>query len=188
MRNILLSILIVTLYGCSSNPIQSCKGDSSLPATLAKGFEPTKDNQLRGKALGDPGEGKLCQGQVYESKSDAKFPIILYRAWNSTNPKSKFGNWWTFQKPTGKISTYRFDYELCYQWSPLDKLVKCELKPKMKVVVGTGQSAECSKYLIYGVSGEKQVYIGGDADGDTSESVTNCSVSDSEFSWTVSTN
>jgi hypothetical protein len=190
MRNIVLPILTVALYGCSSYPIEKgtastvhlCLGISDLRASLANKFQPIQDEQLLGEALGKAERDKLCQGQVYKSKADSQ--IVLFRAWNSTNPNGKFGKWWTFQRPTGRISTYRSDYEVCYQWSPLDKLVRCtpkpdmKLKPDMKIVVGTGQSAECLEYLTYLVSDKQQIYI-----GDASTSVTSCSVYDGEFSW-----
>jgi len=184
MKNILATILIITFYGCSSYPIekdlritaQQCLGNSDLPEYLTSEFQQIDDGQLLNEALGSPKKGKLCQGQVYRSKEDSN--ITVFRAWNSTNPNSKFGKWWAFQKPAGKISKYRSEYEICYQWSPLDKLVRCTLKPGTKVVVGTGQSAECSEYLTYPVSDKKQIYI-----DDASLSLTNCTLFDGEFSW-----
>jgi len=107
-------------------------GSSNLPENLANKFEKIEDKELLNEALGLPNKGKLCQGQVYKSKADTQ--ITIFRAWNSTNPNSKFGKWWAFQKPTGKISTYRSEYEICYQWSPLDKLVSCILKPEVKLL------------------------------------------------------
>ncbi len=186
MRNIFVSILILALYGCVSYPIekenqitdtaQVCLGSSNLPENLASKFEALDDNQLLYEALGGPSEGKLCQGKAYKSKKDAQ--ITIYRAWNSTNPSSKFGKWWAFQEPSGKISQYRSEYEICYQWSPLDKLVSCTLKSDTKVVVGTGQSATCSKYLTYPVSVKQQIYI-----DDASISLINCTTFNGEFSW-----
>ena len=186
MRNILFSLFILTLYGCSSYQVKkdtqnteiarSCLGSTNLPENIATHFEPIKDMLLLNEALGTPNKGKLCHGQVYKSKEDSN--ITLFRAWNSTNSNSKFGKWWAFQKPAGKISTYRSEYEICYQWSPLDKLVSCTLKPNVKVVVGTGQSAECSEYLTYEVSDKQQIYI-----EDASLSLTNCTLFDGEFSW-----
>jgi len=186
LKNILFSILILTFYGCSSYPIekdtqnpeaaQSCLGATTLPENIATHFEPIKDMPLLNEALGAPNKGKLCHGQVYKSKEGSN--ITLFRAWNSTNPNSKFGKWWAFQEPSGKVSTYRSEYEICYQWSPLDKLVSCTLKPNIKVVVGTGQSAECSEYLTYEVSDKQQIYI-----EDASLSLTNCTLFDGEFSW-----
>ena len=184
MRNALSFVLILTLAGCTSYPIEKgnqinglpCAGNADLPETFAGKFEAVEDPDLLNQALGSPNQGKLCHGQVYQSKENAR--ITLFRAWNSTNPNSKFGKWWAFQEPAGKVSTYRSEYEICYQWSPLDMLVTCTLKPQTKVVVGTGQSAVCSEYLTYPVSETKQIYI-----ADPTQSVSDCKVSSGEFNW-----
>lgn len=185
MRNLLVSVLLLTLYGCSSYQTQSgventtdtqCVGSTQLPDQIAQHFEAIDDTVLLESALGDQNEGKLCQGQVYRSKENSS--VVFFRAWNSTNQNSQFGQWWAFNQPAGKVAQYRSDYEICYQWSPLDKLVKCTLKPNTKVVVGTGQSALCSEYLSYAVSAQQQIYI-----EDASESLMNCTVFDGVFSW-----
>ncbi len=177
---------MLTFYGCASYQIESeihnseaeqiCIGSTKLPDDIASNFEPIDDTPLLKEALGDPKKGKLCQGQAYISKKSSN--IIIFRAWNSTNPNSKLGKWWAFTKPTGKISTYRSEYEICYQWSPLDKLVSCTLIPNTKVIVGNGQSTQCSEYLEYPVSEKLQIYI-----NNASLSLTNCTVFDGEFSW-----
>ncbi|CAG34973.1 hypothetical protein [Desulfotalea psychrophila] len=184
--SVVVGLLGITLYGCASVPLekkdqliaaaQSCLGSVDLPEGFSGKFELVEDAQLLGEALGAPNKGKLCQGRVYKSNKDGQ--IIIYRAWNSTNPNSKFGKWWAFQAPTGEIAQYRSGYEICYQWSPLDTLVSCTLKPESKVVVGTGQSAECSEYLSYPVSARQQIYI-----EDASASVTDCITLKGEFSW-----
>ena len=186
MRNILVIALVLTLSGCAQvpgdNQVQEvnseniCSGSSVLPDTIAYKFEAIADEPLLNKALGNPLKGALCQGQVYQSKKDSE--IILYRAWNSTNPNSKFGQWWAFNKPLGEIAKYRSDYEICYGWSPLDKLVSCTLKAETKVVVGTGQSAECSEYLTYPASDKQQIYM-----EDPAGSLVDCTVYTGEFSW-----
>lgn len=186
VRNVtLVSMLLFALYGCASPLIEqpapytaksSCAGSSDLPSGLVNKFEPVENEQLLSEALGEAKQGKLCQGRVYKSKADAD--IAIFRAWNSTNPNSEFGKWWAFQKPAGKVSAYRSDYEICYQWSPLDKLVRCRLKPGTEVVVGTGQSAECSEYLTYPISDKQQIYI-----DDASMAVAGCVVFDGEFKW-----
>ena len=186
MKNILVAVSVLTLFSCANYQVESetqqmdseelCIGNSSLPENIVDEFDLIDDEVLLNKTLGKPEKGKLCQGQVYKSKKDSQ--IVIYRAWNSTNPNSKFGKWWAFQKPTGDISKYRSDYEICYQWSPLDKLVSCTLKADTKVVVGTGQSAECSEFLTYPVSNKQQVYI-----DDASNSLTNCTTFKGEFSW-----
>lgn len=186
MKNILITVSFLALLGCAHSdvatttlPVEhsvSCLGDVNLPEAIANNFDAVDDDALLSKTLDKPENGKLCQGQVYKSKDDTQ--ITIYRAWNSTNPGSKLGKWWAFDKPAGKTSKYRSDYEICYQWSPLDKMVSCTLKADTKIVVGTGQSAKCSEYLTYPVSSEQQVYI-----DDAQDSVLNCTTFDDEFSW-----
>jgi hypothetical protein len=184
MKRIAFLLALTLLIGCSAHVVQkktesgvqNCLGNTEMPAELEDSFEPVEDKSLLNLALGKPNEGKLCWGQVYQSKEDSK--VTVYRAWNSTNPNSKMGNWWAFQKPNGKVSLYRYEYEICYQWSPLDKLDCCTLKPGVKIVVGTGQSAKCSQYLTYPTSEQKQIYI-----KDASESVIDCTVYDLIFNW-----
>ncbi|MEI8634178.1 hypothetical protein P4S72_23310 [Vibrio sp. PP-XX7] len=158
---------IILLSGCVSTDMSAeketvtadavCPGTTQLPEGLGGAFEAVNDPVLLAKALGEPEKGKLCQGQVYQSKAATQ--VRLFRAWNSTNPQSQFGQWWAYQMPAGDVATYRSDYEICYQWSPLDVMVRCTLKPNTKVVVGTGQSAKCSEYLTYPTSVKQQVYI-----------------------------
>lgn len=186
MKKILTTISFAAVLGCAHSDVEttlapvslsvSCLGELNLPEAMSNSFDPVSDEKLLGKTLGEPGKGKLCQGQVYKSKADTQ--ITVYRAWNSTNPGSQFGKWWAFDKPTGKTSKYRLDYEICYQWSPLDKMVSCTLKTDTKIVVGTGQSAKCSEYLTYPVSSKQQIYI-----DDAQNSVENCTVFDDEFNW-----
>lgn len=153
-----------------------CIGTTSLPDELAGKFKPVTDDELLTRSYGKPGAGRLCEGAVYELKQDADF--LVYRAWNSTNPKSHYGNWWAYTKPVGKISEYRRDYEICYKWSPLDKLTRCTLKKGAKVVIGTGQSAVCSEYLTYPVSETQQIYI-----ENAKEQMLGCEDSDAVFEW-----
>lgn len=135
----------------------NCADSVELPREFADLFEELNDETLLKTALGKPTEGKLCQGKVYRVKPDAR--VTLYRAWNSTNENSRFGQWWAFSQPLGNVARYRSDYEICYQWSPLDKMTQCTFTADTKVVVGTGQSATCSAYLSYPVSPVLQVFI-----------------------------
>lgn len=184
MKRILLSAFPIVLFGCSSYPVpavntasvQECRGSVELPKVLNSQFEPADDKALLEDSLGTQDMGKLCQGKVYISKRDSH--VKIYRAWNSTNPNSRFGNWWSFNKPTGLISQYRKNYEICYQWSPLDKMISCTLKPGTEIVVGNGQSAECSEYLTYPTSGKQQLYI-----ADATNAVTDCTEYDGTMNW-----
>ncbi|KJY75210.1 hypothetical protein [Vibrio nigripulchritudo] len=187
MKNAIFGLSVLMLAGCASQPQSTdtattdlnssqCVGSVDLPVRLAPYFETVEDEALLNSALGAPEEGKLCQGKVYQSKAGTQ--VTLYRAWNSTNPYSQFGQWWAYDLPAGKVAKYREDYEICYQWSPLDKLVTCELKAGTKVVIGTGQSAKCSEYLTYDVSESQQVYI-----ENSQDVVANCAVKDGILVW-----
>ena len=135
MKHLLLSGLMIALYGCVSHPVSiqglatelaaSCLGSASLPHNFENKFEAIDNRQLLNEALGGTDEGKLCQGQVYRSKEASQ--VTVFRAWNSANPNSEFGNWWAFEKPSGEIAKYRSDYEIWYQWSSMDKLIRCTL-------------------------------------------------------------
>ncbi|MCB2264449.1 MAG: hypothetical protein LGR52_16155 [Candidatus Thiosymbion ectosymbiont of Robbea hypermnestra] len=180
MKSPLIFLSLVSLYGCAAlvveQPPGACPGSVKLAAERFAAFEPIEDPALLNAALGAPKEGGLCQGQVYKVKENAR--VTLYRVWNSTNPESRLGKWWALDRPEGKVTEYRTDYDICYQWSPLDKLTHCEFTAGTKVVIGTGQSAECSQYLTYPSSSVQQVYL-----EQATESVANCRDYDALFRW-----
>lgn len=163
----------------ASQEIILCKGDTSLPDEWAGKLTPISDPEKEKQALELPGKGGLCIAQAYQV--NANTDLTIYRAWNSTNPNSRLGQWWASARPSGLVSEYREDFEICYQWSPLDKLVSCKLAPGSKVVIGTGQSAVCSEYLTYPVSAAKQIFIL-DAGNKTSE----CEDFDAVMGWVTS--
>jgi len=177
MKRIVIALFSLTLCGYGSAfANDTCVGTVDVPAEFAVQFNPAEDDALLKTALGAPNTGSLCQGKVYAViGSDAE--VTVFRAWNSTNPGSRLGKWWAFYRPNGKTSQYRSDYEICYQWSPLDKLTQCKLKAGTKVVVGTGQSATCSQYLTYPTSAAKQIYL------DNSSAVYDCKDYDLVFKW-----
>lgn len=155
---------------------QVCLGSVAPPANWANLLLAVDDQTLLNNALGEAGKGKLCQGKVYQVKPDQQ--LTIYRAWNSTNPGSQFGQWWAASQPSGKVAIYREQYEICYQWSPLDKMTQCTLKAGSKLVIGNGQSAVCSQYLTYPVSASQQLYI------ENAQALTDaCTTFDAVFSW-----
>jgi hypothetical protein len=164
------------LQGCANRP-PACPGSTALPAALASQFEPLTDAKLLTKALGGPGQGGLCLGQVYQAKADSK--VVLFRAWNSDHTGTWQGHWWAFDKPEGRISSYRENYAICYQWTPLDMLVQCRLRPGAKVVVGPGQSMECPQQRPYHqASATLQVFV-----ADVPSTMDDCSSMTGMFSW-----
>ena len=154
-----------------------CAGDMELPVELSRKFTAVSDPELLAQSIGEANEGKLCQGQVYVAKQNTQ--VMLFRAWNGSNPASELGNWWALKSPRGQISDYRRDYQICYQWSPLDKMTLCSLKAGAKVVVGTGQSTTCSEYLEYPTSAKKQVYV-----VNAEANLFDCNSYNAEFNWT----
>ncbi|KZN69181.1 hypothetical protein [Pseudoalteromonas luteoviolacea] len=120
------------------------------------------------------GQGGLCTAQVFVATED----VTIWRAWNSEYNGSKLGKWWTFNKPLGSISKYRRENVICPSYSPLDMLVSCKLKAGTEVVIGPGQSAQCSEYFTYPASKTNQIYV-----ADAKNSVTECQTYDGRFSW-----
>ncbi|WP_111977767.1 hypothetical protein [Algibacillus agarilyticus] len=193
MRLLMLGLISTTLTACvltnestisthglitenepETQVTQACIGSVGLPAHLKNSMVKAQDTTLLNNSIGEPNAGKLCQGQVYETTQ----AITLFRAWNSTNPNSQLGRWWAHSKPTGLVADYRQDYEICYQWSPLDVMSTCTLKAGVKVVLGTGQSAQCSEYLTYPVSDAQQIYI-----ENASELLEKCETKQGVFAW-----
>ena len=188
MKNLAIVLSLFLLQACSTlnttkgvdvknTTIQSavvCEGNADLPVELKGKFVEVTDDALLAKALGEPDKGGLCVAKVYQSTEK----VALYRAWNSTNTNSELGQWWAAEVPKGKVSEYRSDYEICYQWSPLDVMSSCTLDEGVKVVIGTGQSAKCSDYLSYGVSSKKQVFV-----VNAKDAILACETFDGEFSW-----
>lgn len=162
--------------------VVECKGDTQLPVALLGKLDIATDPALLANAIRKPGEGGLCQGQVYQVKAGET--ITVYRIWNSRNNYSKTGRWWVPTQPLGNERSYRDDFGICYTWSPLDKLLKCQLKAGTKVVVGSGQSVSCPpannhpKTYVIPASAQKQLYI-----ENAKEAVVNCVEFDNEFSW-----
>ena len=160
-----------------SAPIaDACIGSNSLPAQVASAFVEVQDAALLAQAVQPPTKGGLCQAKVYQSTA----PVMIYRAWNSTNPGSRIGSWWAFEKASGSVAQYRRDYEICTQYSPLDTLTQCKLKAGSLIVVGTGQSAQCDQYLTYPASASRQIYMPKDK---ANVAVDNCEDFEGEFAW-----
>ena len=176
-----LPLLVAILFalGCATVPQQQVAATPATPCRepatpTPSGFIPIDDPELVNASLGAPGKGALCEGAAYRVTGSP----TIYRAFNSTNPQSRLGMWWALQEPAGAISVYRLDYEICGEWSPLDRMVKCQLKEGAAVVLGTGQSAQCNPFLTYPVSSSVQLYLPG-----ANTDALDCTTYTGEFSW-----
>ena len=159
----LLLILILAVTGCSHIPSsapppatgidgEACVGSVATPPA---GLQPITNAALMGLARFASGKGGVCAGSVYSVQA----PVVLYRVFDSTNPRSKFGGWWALTPPAGPRDKYRADYAICPEWSKLDRWVSCEVRPGTEVVIGTTQSATCGATLTYPKTAENQVYV-----------------------------
>jgi hypothetical protein len=132
----------------------ACVGQISSPPP---GLAVVADDALLQEALGATGAGELCAGQVLVALE----PVTVYRVWDSARNYTRYGSWWSFQRPEGPRSQYREDNSICPSWSELDRMSACTVKVGAKLVVGPGQSAQC-KQMTYAKSATNQVYIPND--------------------------
>lgn len=116
---------------------------------------------------------------TYTTKKDMK----VWRAYNSENPYSKSGKWWTAHDIEGSISGYRQKYEICPSYSPLDRMEECSLPAGSTIVVGSGQSAKCNEYFKFASDKELQIYMP-DA---TVDSLAGCKTYKAFFDWKIDT-
>lgn len=189
MKSALYGIGLVLLSGCAVNHNQSgnvtsngeespppavCTGQVVAPPAYVPKLTEVDDPALVSESVKGPDQGYLCQAKAY--KVNESFEI--FRSWNSTNPGSELGNWWAFTMPSGSVSEYRENYAICPSWSPLDRMTRCRVKVGSHLVLGTGQSAFCSKYLTYPTSSEIQIFL-----ANASDVLTDCKSYYDVFSW-----
>ncbi|TMP39604.1 hypothetical protein [Pseudoalteromonas rubra] len=176
-RATIVSVLL--LGGCSqtytpqshsTNVVPSCE----MPQLEHPGLQLLADQTVPPGIILDSGQGGLCDAQNYQVVQD----LVIWRVWNSTYEGSKLGKWWSLEKPTGPISLYRAEFNICPKYSPLDMLVRCTLKAGTQVVIGPGQSAQCSEYFTYPQSDTNQLYL-----ANAEQATTNCTTFSGQFSW-----
>lgn len=153
---------------------QACAGEVVAPPLFVPLLTEVEDKALVAGTLKAQGEGGLCQAKAYRVNK----PFEVFRAWNSNNPGSEKGQWWSFNIPSGKISEYRQDFAICPKWSPLDMMTRCTVKEGTHLVLGTGQSAHCNPYLTYEKSPDIQIYM-----NDASQTTMECKTYYGIFSW-----
>jgi hypothetical protein len=157
LRHLRFGLVISALFfaslviACTSTPLQICNGNVITPQN---GLTPTEDHTLLNLALGAPGKGGLCTGQVFVVNE----PVRAYRVWDASKNYSLQGHWWSFQQPQGPREQYAANNDICPEWSALDMVTECFIQTGTKVVVGPGQSAQCQSIFLE-ASPINQVYI-----------------------------
>ena len=145
---VVITLVSICLASCSgiSTHVKStaigkdgiaCVGDVMDPPP---GLVEAKDEALLTKTLGVSGKGNLCTGKVFK----VTYPLTVYRVWNNSKSYTEFGPWWSFSPPQGPRDAYREANAICPEWSALDRMSVCSLKMGAVIVIGPGQSADCT--------------------------------------------
>jgi hypothetical protein len=128
------------------------------PAALA-GLAPASNPSLQAKAQLASGQGGVCTARVFVAQA----PLTVYRVYDSSNPRSFYGGWWALSRPEGSRDSYRARNAICREWSGLDRLLACQVKPGTELVLGTTQSVSCADGTVYPKTADVQVYMANDA-------------------------
>ena len=162
-------LFAATLAGCATAPAPmaspggsndgvdglACIGDI---VAAAPGLVEAPNPPLVAQAQRLSGNGYLCSARSYVVTQ----PVRLYRLIDSTQPYSKLGSFWSFERPTGTRDDYRAKFAICKQWSQLDRLLSCDVRPGSMIVVGTTQSADCGDGITYAKTAANQVFVPND--------------------------
>lgn len=126
--------------------------------TPPNGMVKATDDALLASALGPPGKGAMCTGEVFQAVK----PVTVYRVFDAAKSYTLYGRWWSFDLPVGPRDQYQYVNDICPEWSPLDVVSSCTIKVGTKVVIGPTQSAQCIGSLIP-ASAVNTVYIPNDS-------------------------
>ena len=155
LKKSLYLIPIAFLTACSHIGVQEgdyCVG--SVNTTIA-GLRAEASDKLMPQANGAAGKGGVCAAQSFVAVE----PITVYRLYDSSRPWTAQGAWWSMNRPSGTRESYRAQNAICKEWSPIDRLVVCKIKPHTELVLGTTQSVTCSENETYPATADIQVYI-----------------------------
>lgn len=127
-------------------------------ASSIEGLSEAANASLLSKAQMQTGKGGVCSAKVFSATA----PVVLYRVFDAGRPHTKFGGWWSLRHPGHSKLQYRAANAICPEWSPLDRLVSCEVRPGTQIVLGTTQSAECADGSTYAKTAETPVFVAND--------------------------
>ena len=162
-------ILALVISGCSHLPasvtaeVKVANGIDGVPCVgtiegAAPGLVEFGSAPLLAQAQRSSGEGYLCSAKSFAVTQ----PVRLYRLIDSTQPYSKLGGFWSFDRPSGTRDDYRAQFAICKQWSQLDRLIACDVRPGTLIVIGTTQSADCGQGFSYDKTAANQVFVAND--------------------------
>ena len=159
-------VLLLSMAACAELPTRWSPSDVGIDgvactgavASAIPGLSETRNLPLQQKAQFPSGKGGVCAAKAFSVTA----PVVLYRVFDTNNPHSKFGSWWALKRPSGPKEDYRAANAICKEWSNLDRLISCELRPGSEIVVGTTQSALCADGSTYPKTAESQVYVAND--------------------------
>lgn len=161
--------LFLFLSGCGSIEVQDppSLGLDGVPCSgpvpiMVQGLTGTSNDPLIGAALAVSDKGGVCNARTFKAAE----PVRVYRVYDSSRPYSALGKWWSLSRPSVSREQYRVAYAICPEWSALDRLISCELKPGAELVLGTTQSVQCEG-TRYPKSADIQVYIANDSRAQT---------------------
>lgn len=162
---LLAASLTLLLCGCAQLPARqgqatgidgiACVGAVAAPVP---GLVEASNPALLGRAQAATGKGGVCSAAVYTVTA----PVTVYRVFDSGNPHSRLGSWWALKTPSGTRADYRAANPICAEWSRLDRVVACEIRPGSQVVLGTTQSATCQDGSTYPKTADIQVFVPND--------------------------
>lgn len=124
-------------------------------AAAYRGFVEDKNEALMAEADEVSGNGGVCAGKTFKVVE----PVRVYRVYDASRGASEYGRWWSLTNPTGPRDRYREANAICPEWSNLDHLISCQIKPGTQVVIGTTQSANCGK-TTYQKNATLQLFVG----------------------------
>ncbi|MES2938803.1 MAG: hypothetical protein V4864_14040 [Pseudomonadota bacterium] len=166
LRIVAISFSLV-LSGCANLASHTGSGERGIDgvpcvgsvATSVEGLSEASNASLLVKAQMPTGKGGVCSAKVFSATA----PVVLYRVFDASKPYTKFGGWWSLKRPGNSKPEYRAANAICPEWSNLDRLVSCEVRPGTQIVLGTTQSAECADGSTYSKTAETQVFVANDS-------------------------
>ena len=105
----LTASMLSTIVMADNQCIGTTDAPASIKSNLIDRTQTDEGVNNIGQSVKDEEKGGLCEGKVYEVKSQ---PIRVYRMWDSNYIGGAKGTWWTLDRPTGKIENIRNNIEL----------------------------------------------------------------------------